>query len=632
MGFFWIQIVAAYTNVPLVGATVTVGGNSLTTGSDGRAKFDPLAPGTYLLTAFMPGYVTFQDYITQGPDSQGYQTSLKPTVSGAANPVTTYRGVDIYEDTTTSTFYFTVNGQKHSNYASQDVAMADIDVILGPVPGATSTTPTTPTTPTGGNMILAETYQGVPIYQDPTTQLYSFTFGFTTYPDVATLQDAEKLIYNLVTISTGTPPAAPTGTTPDGQYIGGLFGQFGNAGSLQGDPSRAAAISNGVNSMLASMGLTTAAINQARSDQDPEKAASELLTQISGLSVAAIAGLEVVGVIAEIVSLGQVETVTYAINEILDATGIKEFTARVFNIQLDRALIRPAEHYLNSVYTPEHPGPGDLLNYLFRRLITVDQFVGEMARNGFNSSYADMAMRGGYQLPGLADISDGVNKGLISMDQAGRDLARIPLNFTPWDAGDVSDGDLLWGLQKTPITKLDLRKAYLYKMITGDEYVKRLEALGFREDTQLMASIQELASIYSLQSACITQAGGKYTDGIADALKSQNAAEKVILTERDAAISTLDGELANQAITQEQYTNLKAQYQAQTDQAIAAIIAQFQPLKDQALALFKSDIARVKAETDPDNLVILRFVIAGERKTIPSDYQVITPDVTYEAG
>ena len=58
------QVTAADDGFPLGGATVTIGGSSTATGSDGSYSLTKLLPGTYSITASQPGYAPRTDSVT----------------------------------------------------------------------------------------------------------------------------------------------------------------------------------------------------------------------------------------------------------------------------------------------------------------------------------------------------------------------------------------------------------------------------------------------------------------------------------------------------------------------------------------------------------------------------------------
>jgi len=341
----------------------------------------------------------------------------------------------------------------------------------------------------------------------------------------------------------------------------------------------------------------------AMSSADPEAAAAHLAGQsITGMLALALAHTP--GIVAEAASLGQIESVTWTIMDLTQATGLPDMVKAANLLPFEVGVVGPARYHYNQIYKPMQPGILDLPRMLARRQITEDEFLTLNAYQGYDGRWAAAMWNAFLRLPEWRDLQPMLWRGLIddasfkdTMLRLGwhpdvvdemlnlawlipgpADLIRFVVRevITPaefitqmekqgygpgwagayWTAhfvlpapnflydafhrGIITDAELqkyiFWhdympaprpgisktdieimrGLTKTLIPRVDLRYAWELGRISDVELVRRYEWLGYEDDAALMADIQKARAMTSENTAISTAAAALYRDGYMD--------------------------------------------------------------------------------------------------------------------
>jgi len=555
-----------------------------------------------------------------------------------------YRGVMVYQYTWNKWFIVEVLDAFYT-YKTYEEARAKIDEILGS---------------TGLPDEYITTWGGYAIWKSGLTSMYYVMVDDVAEGNFSFLTDAQEYIENVLNADPGGSPVGP-GEAPD--YT-----------DMSKDPARAALISGPVKTFLRSVGLTEEALEAVKgSGADPEKAAA-YAQSVALASVGAIAILGTIGVVAEVASLGQVETVAQTMDMVLEKTGIAGLLDEMFRLPFMSALVTPARHYWNSVYTPEIPGSGDLITFLVREIITPAEFNKTMALQGYSQKWADDYWEAHWRLPSIGDIIRAEHRGLVTRPERDayfilHDYRSDPRPFTaPYDYVDPvtgelvpagregymskSDLDIYGGLTKTLLGRVDTRRAYQYGYMERPALIDMYKALGYEEDAELQADIQIRASVDGLQSAIRREQGMMYRDRLKDAREDESAAVGKILTERDIELTVImlrwmasemeeidlilipaayrERATALGPVSEEEALVLEADLRAKADSAIAEVRALVGPREEEAETMYRTALEEVKELIDPEDLWVMRYKLSAERAEIAEEFEIEPPTIVEE--
>ena len=152
------------------------------------------------------------------------------------------------------------------------------------------------------------------------------------------------------------------------------------------------------------------------------------------------------------------------------------------------------------------PGPSDLIRFVVREVITPDNFFVEMAKQGFSSAWSASYWEAHWRDIAEDRIHQAYHRGVIT--QADRDKYLVLLDYRPTSRPGISKSDLeiVTGLAKTQIPRVDLRRGWELGQVPDADLVRRFEALGYEDDAPLMAAISKSVALEGERKALITNA------------------------------------------------------------------------------------------------------------------------------
>jgi len=243
--------------------------------------------------------------------------------------------------------------------------------------------------------------------------------------------------------------------------------------------------------------------------------------------------------IIESVSAGQIDQTVLALLDTPVLASAKDAVREIHRIVNEASIMAPLRYYFNSVYTPtipdlesakrmlwrgfmnpdqyrqiaewmgyapdiqlafyhlteEIPGPGDLIRFVVREVIVYKEFEGWMAKQGFGVFFSKAFWEAHWVLPAPTQIFDAYHRGLISADE--RDKYIVWHDFKPEPRPDIekSDLEIIAGLIKTLIPRVDLRRGWELGAISDEDLEERYRWLGYEDDAPLMAAIQKAVAM-----------------------------------------------------------------------------------------------------------------------------------------
>lgn len=291
-------------------------------------------------------------------------------------------------------------------------------------------------------------------------------------------------------------------------------------------------------SINSSFADTIRVYSSPRSVVSPSEAWSRAQTLISEVTAGFWSQVGI-NIAAEALSLGQVDI---ALNQLFQAPGVAAVRRAVdmaYDVLWEGSLISSLRYYFLEAFTPtlpdvetakrmvwrgalsmeelrqitawqgyapkfqtgfieltkEIPGPGDLIRFVVREVITPSDFVEWMMKQGYSSMWAWYFWDAHWVLPAFTQIVDAFHRGILTREE--RDKYIVWHDFSPRARPGIAKSDLeiLAGLEKTLIPRVDLRRGWELGRISDEELVERYEWLGYEEDSPLMAEIQKAVAL-----------------------------------------------------------------------------------------------------------------------------------------
>ena len=232
----------------------------------------------------------------------------------------------------------------------------------------------------------------------------------------------------------------------------------------------------------------------------PEEAV-KIATALTGTIAGGVLLWEAATVAAEAASLGQIETQQHMIKDVLTVTGLFALGATLLRIPLDQAVLIPTRQFYASVFTPEIPGSGDLVRFLVREVITTDVFQKMMKYQGFSAEKAGWYWDAHWVLPARGELVDALHRGVISQAEYNKFIVWHDYSPTARPGIAKSDLEILSGIRKRLIPRVDLRRGWDLGEITDAGLTEGYVALGYEDDAPLMARIQKAVALAAERSA-----------------------------------------------------------------------------------------------------------------------------------
>jgi len=551
----------------------------------------------------------------------GIDTILGPDLT-AKTLYETYRDIQIFRYTVSQQFTFTYLEVEYTR-PQIDHVITQIDELLGPAVGPDE---------------YVTTYLGYAIWKRSLDNMYYIIVDGLPEGNFTSVSEARDYIVDVVGIDP-SGPVIPPGPEPDFT-------------PMTKDPARGTAISGPIETFLTSVGLTEDALDAVKgSGSDPEKAAL-FAKSVSQASVGAVALLGTIGVVAEVASLGQVETVASTINMVLEKTGIAGLMDELYRLPFMSALVTPARHHWNSVYTPELSGLSQITRELVREVITLDTYLEEAAMQGLSESRAMRVWDSHWRELGIRDTDDILHRGGMTEDEWEKYRVIQDYRPDPRPGFEKSDLDMSRVLRKTILGRVDVRRAYQYGKLERPDLIAMYLAQGYEEDAELQTDIQIRASVDGLQAAIRRNSGMIFRDQLKDARKDESGAVGSILRERDVELTVImlrwrademeeidlllipteyrDRALALGPLTEEEALVMEADMRAKAEVAIAEVRVKARAREEEVETLYRAALVEVNTMIDPDDLWVLRYKLEAARVEVAEEFEIVPSEIVEE--
>lgn len=222
------------------------------------------------------------------------------------------------------------------------------------------------------------------------------------------------------------------------------------------------------------------------SPEDAYALAPKVLLAAAGLGLAAtgicsVAGIKIMGTGLEVGEIG---------SYIKDLLSPGMFVGATVGTLIGVGLTIPLRYYYNKLFTPLIPPIVDLIRFVVREVITPDTFYELAAYHGYSKERSEWYWTAHFILPAFDKCVDAYHRGLISKEELDKFIFWHDYSPDPRPGIGKSDLQIMGGLLKTLIPRVDLRYAWELGRLTDEELVEWYERRGYEEDAPLMAEIQ----------------------------------------------------------------------------------------------------------------------------------------------
>jgi len=275
---------------------------------------------------------------------------------------------------------------------------------------------------------------------------------------------------------TSNKEKAPAETKPIFDILN-LWADYANIKDPETDSTYAEKTEALIHSWAQNKGLPLSLFIPGHSPITPAEAPAEASSIIDkGLGLITV--LNTMGIIAEAASLGQIESVIWAMTNVINASGVPSIIQDLYRTPVEIGVKIPLQRQMMRNYQPNIPDPGTLAALRARGMLTGDAYNFWMSEHGYPDWAAEMIAYAQTKMPALSDMLELVRRGLIT-----------PTDFIFWlrlsglhpDAIGPLTG-LIWQLPGyQDIISVYMREGYQPEkwVEIPDEFIRYMEQLGY---------------------------------------------------------------------------------------------------------------------------------------------------------
>jgi hypothetical protein len=256
-----------------------------------------------------------------------------------------------------------------------------------------------------------------------------------------------------------------------------LWSKYGCPGDPEGDSDYAAKTEALIHDWAKTKGLELSLFLPGHSPLTPAEAPAEASSIIDrGLGLITV--LNTLGIVAEAASAGQMESVIWAMTNVINASGVPSIVQDLYKTPVEIGVKVPLQRRMNSIYQPNIPDPRTLSSLRSRGILDSEAYNLWMSEHGFPDWAAEMMAYAETKMPGFGDQLTLLQRGFIDSDTFTSWLRKSGLH--PDTVGPLSQ--LRWQLPGyADIISVYMREGYLPEkwVEIPDEFITYMEQLGY---------------------------------------------------------------------------------------------------------------------------------------------------------
>jgi len=269
---------------------------------------------------------------------------------------------------------------------------------------------------------------------------------------------------------------APAETKPYYDILG-LWANYSNILPPETDSDYAAKTETLIHDWAKAKGLPLSLYLPGKSPITPAEAPKEASSIIDrGLSLITI--LNTIGIIAEAASLGQLESIIWAMTNIINASGVPSIIQDLYRTPMEIGVKIPLQREMMRTYQPNIPDAGTLASLRARGMLSADAYNFWMSEHGYPEWAAEMKAYAETKMPSFSDLLEMVRRGIISPETFQTWLRRSSLH--PDTVEPLSQ--LRWQLPSyQDLISVYMREGYLPEkwVEIPEEFIQYMEQLGY---------------------------------------------------------------------------------------------------------------------------------------------------------
>lgn len=415
------------------------------------------------------------------------------------------------------------------------------------------------------------------------------------------------------------PPAKPPTGDESAQlkHMGGLLGRFGTLGALREDGAIGAGIAGSVKDFFESLGLTPETLEGLKASPLNRELSAKWATGISTAAQTGLGLLYSIGIITEVASLGQVDTLVDAIDNMITNLGIDEIIKPLFTAPYYAALTIPTRQYWMSVFKPTVPPIQDLRVMAVREAFPVEtreeQFTAMQewgAYHGLDEFWMEVYLKAGYE---RMDVRTAI--AMVYWRNWGEEELKKFLSIA-----DVHPDDhpaILATLWRNP-TRYERRHGYMMGVYTTEDLEKFFHRDGLRDEDAVTATKAMTAYALNAERNAVARAAGRIYretlgelhDKIVDLQTAlTNAVDFVVAVEMNL-------EAGVEWVTQEHMREASA-HVAHVKAELSAWKVKAEPIRVKAEAELRAELTTLMLTGERQDLWVRRYAMEARVKTRP---------------
>ncbi|MBA7576108.1 hypothetical protein ES708_17945 [subsurface metagenome] len=413
--------------------------------------------------------------------------------------------------------------------------------------------------------------------------------------------------------------------------IGGLLGGFGHLGDLMSDSGIASMLAAPITTFMDTLGLGPKGLEEVMASPLDRDKAAQIAT---GVSIAAQTGLGIlysIGVLTEVGSMGQIDTLVDVIDNTIKTLGIDEIIRPLFTAPTYAALTIPVRQYWMSVFKPTIPPIEDLRLMAVREAFPVEtreEQFGEMGKwaayHGLDEYWRDRYLTAGYERMDVRTALDMFYWRLWDEDQLKAFLSIADIHPDDHDA-------IISTLWRSP-TRYERRHGYIMGVYDDEALEKYFHRDGLSDTDSKTATMAMTAYALNAERNAVARAAGRIYretlgaigEKLADLEKeSREAIDDVVAMEkaleaREGDVTPADVEAASLKVTK---------IQARLD-GLKKSAADIRAKAEEEL---RAELTELKVTAERQDLWVKRYAMEARVKTRPWELiEEVVPELPFE--